>query len=346
MLFEIDVKNNGLVILENVPAGTDVGIDYHVWTSGPHFRGIANIPPGFHFIFFAFTDKYGEKSPRSGFYVHLKAGEVVRKVYDEQNEEMKDVDGFQNQSDLEEIGKYLAPYPLEHCSKWPTLTDRISPQLVCRVQPVCRKIDFLTTVHMEEQASKHMNSVLNVDSRIENSTDENAVIRFTRLPLKLPEGLTPQEVTKHSMDSSYMLEKLIGSMEGGEEDLIGELQFAFVTFLIGQVYDCFEHWKLLVSLLTKSQDTLLKRNGLYTRFVDTVRLQMEEIPQDYFADITAQHNFLVHTFQRFFDNFADPSGMSGELVKKVSLLKHHLLHLFECDFEEENEEDMPVVVEL
>lgn len=345
MLCEIDVRNYALVLLDNVPPGTETGIDYHAWVAGPHFRGIANVPPGFHFVFFTFADRYNERSPRSGFYIHLQPGEVVKKVYDAENEEMRDVSESQQPTDLKEIGKYLAPYPEEQCQKWNPLTDRISADLLARIQPVSRKIDFLTTVPVGI-AGKHMKNVLNVDSRIENSTDEDTVIRFSKLPLKLPEGLTPQEISKHSMDSSFMLEELLRSLGDNGDDLIGELQFAFVTFLIGQVYDCFEHWKLLVALLTKSQDSVLTRNELFVTFVDTISLQMREIPDDYFVDITAQHNFLAKTFQIFFDNFEDPTGISGDLVRKVSLLKNQLTELFQWSFDEEDEEDLPVIVEL
>lgn len=35
-------------------------------------------------------------------------------------------------------------------------------------------------------------------------------IRFTPLPtMKYPEGASPQEITKHSMDSTYQLEQLM-----------------------------------------------------------------------------------------------------------------------------------------
>ena len=42
--------------------------------------------------------------------------------------------------------------------------------------------------------------------------------------------------------------------------LLGELQFAFVTFLLGHVYDAFEQWKQLVALLTKCDDALATRH--------------------------------------------------------------------------------------
>lgn len=39
-------------------------------------------------------------------------------------------------------------------------------------------------------------------------------IRYTPFPnMKYPEGSTPQEITKHSMDTTYQLEQLLGAFQ-------------------------------------------------------------------------------------------------------------------------------------
>ena len=41
-----------VLVLLDVPEGTEFGIDYNSWHVGPKFKGIKMIPPGFHFIFY------------------------------------------------------------------------------------------------------------------------------------------------------------------------------------------------------------------------------------------------------------------------------------------------------
>ena len=41
-----------VLVLLDVPEGTEFGIDYNSWQVGPKFKGIKMIPPGFHFIFY------------------------------------------------------------------------------------------------------------------------------------------------------------------------------------------------------------------------------------------------------------------------------------------------------
>lgn len=63
-------------------------------------------------------------------------------------------------------------------------------------------------------------------------------LRFTAIPRKKhPDGATAADVTRYNMDHSYVLRTALGSPAYGGEPvrLLGELQFAFIAFLIGQV---------------------------------------------------------------------------------------------------------------
>lgn len=77
----------------------------------------------------------------------------------------------------------------------------------------------------------------------------------------------------------------------------GELQFAFVCFLIGNVYDTFEHWKKLLNLLCRSEDAIAKHHSLFSNLISILYHQLSEIPADFFVDIVSQDNFLTSTLQ-------------------------------------------------
>lgn len=76
-----------------------------------------------------------------------------------------------------------------------------------------------------------------------------------------------------------------------------ELQFAFICFLIGNVYDAFEHWKKLLNVLCRSEDAIGKHQVLYTKLISVLYYQLSEIPADFFVDIVSQDNFLTSTLQ-------------------------------------------------
>lgn len=79
--------------------------------------------------------------------------------------------------------------------------------------------------------------------------------------------------------------------------LSGELQFAFVCFLLGNVYEAFEHWKRLLNLLCRSEEAMVKHHSLYINLISILYHQLGEIPADFFVDIVSQNNFLTSTLQ-------------------------------------------------
>ena len=79
--------------------------------------------------------------------------------------------------------------------------------------------------------------------------------------------------------------------------LSGELQFAFVCFLLGNVYEAFEHWKQLLNLLCRSEEAMVKHHTLYVNLISILYHQLGEIPADFFVDIVSQDNFLTSTLQ-------------------------------------------------
>ncbi|MBA0645345.1 hypothetical protein Goklo_013459 [Gossypium klotzschianum] len=65
-------------------------------------------------------------------------------------------------------------------------------------------------------------------------------------------GIESEQLTSLNLDkaSTELLETLLVKDYGGsEESLLGELQFAFIAFLMGQSLEAFMQWKSLVSLL-------------------------------------------------------------------------------------------------
>lgn len=75
------------------------------------------------------------------------------------------------------------------------------------------------------------------------------------------------------------------------------MQFAFICFLIGNVYDAFEHWKRLLNILCRSEDAIRKYQDLYINLISVLYHQLSEIPADFFVDIVSQDNFLTSTLQ-------------------------------------------------
>ncbi|NXF93352.1 AAR2 protein, partial [Eubucco bourcierii] len=246
--------------------------------------------------------------------------------------------------------------------KWISLTSFVGEAAVKKLQPesgqICAFAEVLPVAagrHTRDRAEQRLPPV---DTECRSYAEGMArlprmepiagtQIRFTELPKQMyPDGATPEEITRHSMDLSYALEKVINQRYASQPlDLLAELQFAFICFLIGNVYDAFEHWKRLLNILCRSEDAIGKYPELYSSLISVLYHQLNEIPADFFVDIVSQDNFLTSTLQVFFSCTCS-GAVDGTLRTKAEKFKAHLTKKFKWDFEAEPEDCAPVVVEL
>ena len=170
-------------------------------------------------------------------------------------------------------------------------------------------------------------------------------VRFTKIPRKkYPEGSTPIEITRYSMDHSYVLKRMIASFyKDTPVKLLGEMQFSFVCFLFGQVFDGFEQWKLLVHLLSSCDEAIGDLPDLFSQFISVMHFHLQEIPEDFFVDIVSRNNFLTGTLHAFFENLRDSSADPTLKSRGMKFLES-LQKKFKWDFKTENDEDAPVIV--
>lgn len=51
---QILFRDGAILVFLDVPEGTEFGIDYNSWQTGPEFRGVKMIPPGIHFVYYRY----------------------------------------------------------------------------------------------------------------------------------------------------------------------------------------------------------------------------------------------------------------------------------------------------
>jgi hypothetical protein len=87
---------------------------------------------------------------------------------------------------------------------------------------------------------------------------------------------TPEERSRREVDPTRALELLLRMEYGGDaRRLLGELQLAFVTFLLLSSLAAFEQWKALVLLLSSCAAAFRTRPGLLHNFVAALEFQLK-----------------------------------------------------------------------
>lgn len=119
-------------------------------------------------------------------------------------------------SGMQELDQYLGAYPFDTYKKWISLTNHITKTIMQRLQPHTGQISSVTQIPTSENYKERANIEVNEKSMniALEQTSENK-INFTEIPTKkYPDGCSPAEITKHSLDSSYVLDCIMQNMHG------------------------------------------------------------------------------------------------------------------------------------
>ena len=338
------------VVFLDVPQNTEVGIDMNVWRTGDRFKGMKMIPPGLHMLHYSAVGKEGVAAPRTSSFHLFEKGEVLVRRWDPVAETLVDVneaDQARIADNKQDLDRYLGMFPYETWKKWYALTSHVSGDVIKKVEPVSKVLCSASQLELDTMQP-------DMDAAAGRTSEENMLpkmhpksgteLRFTALPTaQCLENASPEFRTKYSMDSSYRLEKML-EVSDSPQNLLGELQVAFVSFLVGHVYDAFEHWKQLVHLFCTCDEALGKYPHLFMQLLTCVHYQIEEVPEDFFTDIMSRENFLVHTLHILFNNLED-GDVPLSLRQRGTLFRRHLMQKFKWDFSEEPDEYAPTVVE-
>lgn len=92
-------------------------------------------------------------------------------------------------------------------------------------------------------------------------------------PCRHPAGCSGPLVTQHGRDATYRLDRMLDTLASHQEVLV-ELQFSFLCFLVAQNYDSFEHWKQLVALLCTCVRAMLQQPGFFVDFMADLHFQV------------------------------------------------------------------------
>jgi len=342
-------KEGALLLVQGMPEGNEFGIDWKMWTTGPKFQGVKMIPPGVHFISYCSISKSsGDRSPKTGFFHYFKRHDIVVKKWDEDKEEIVDKklseeEKIMLRANLENIDRNLGPYPYDMFRKWVSMSSEISENLVVKLSPKNVSISS-STLYLPSKCDKTAKfGTTDVNGLPVIEKDPDSEIRFTTIPKHwFPDGCSSAERSQYSMDSSHALDTTLSNYQH-ECEILGELQYSFVCFILGQVLDAFDHWRRLVVILCNCEKGLPTHLDIYKKLIAVLYHQLGEISPDFFVDIVSTNNFLVTHLTTFFSNISLSNNL--DLIETANKFRKHLTKRYKWKFNEEPADWAPVVVE-
>ncbi|KAK7300712.1 hypothetical protein RJT34_11560 [Clitoria ternatea] len=374
------VKQGVTLLFLDVPQYTLIAIDTQMFYAGPAFKGIKMIPSGTHFVYYSSSSRDGKEfSPIVGFFIDAGPSEVIIRKWDQQEERLVKVSEEEEERYSQavkslEFDRQLGPYNLSHYEDWKRLSNFITKSVIERLEPIGGEISVECENQMVRNAPKTpMEEALDKQLKVGNSASsvgksQRKGCYYTSIPHVVKcKGISGQELTSLNLDKTQLLETLLAKDYGGSEDLLlGELQFAFIAFLMGQSLEAFLQWKSLVSLLFGCTEAPFRtRTQLFTKFIKVIYYQLKYGLQKDHTDETgaillddswlSADSFLHHLCKDFFSSVLDGSVVDGDLLKWIRKFKELLESSLGWEFQqssavdgiyfEENDEYAPVVVD-
>ncbi|XP_049851335.1 protein AAR2 homolog [Schistocerca gregaria] len=170
---------------------------------------------------------------------------------------------------------------------------------------------------------------------------------FSSIPLA-PKYADPKDLTAYHMDKSLLLETLVQrEYDGNPNGLLGEIQYAFIIFLLAQVYEGFEQWKTLVTLVLSCERAIYDSNYVkfFKNFLIAIRKQLKHINEDFFVEPISE-TFLQYHLKSFFDCLDEGTNIDHDLISAATKLKSFVKKKFRMNFELVLNDEAPVVVEI
>lgn len=377
------VKHGSTLLFLDVPQYTLIGIDTQVFSAGPEFKGIKMIPPGIHFVFYSSSNKDGKEfSPIIGFFVETSPSEVVVRKWNLEEERLVKVPDEEEERYAQavkhfEFDRFLGPYSLSEYGDWKRLSNYITKDVIDRIEPLGGEITVacesnlvgnIPKTTMEKALAEQLK---NSKFYREAESSEKKGCYYTPVPRIIKQqGMSGVELTSVNLDKTYILESiLMKEYDGVEDRLLGELQFAFIAFLMGQSLDGFLQWKSLVSLLFGcTQAPFHTRSHLFMKFIKCVYYQLSygfqrdharnrciEKESSLLLDDSwlTSDSFLHHLSKEFFLLVDEASVVDGDLLTWTRKLRELLENTLGWEFQqkgavdglyfEEDDEYAPVV---
>ena len=365
--------NLGTLLLLNAPKKMQFGIDLSQWVIGEKFMGIKLIPFGIHYISFSLSEE--NNLFKQGFFIEIESGKnkeknIIREWSNKlqtfvklSEENTKNYSIGLNNLDFDQ---YLGNYPYEQISNWNDLTSFLNKEVINRLQ---KNIDVTLLPELIEEKE---NENYNENMEIKNKDEENKInetnnelkkcnklmayddIEFTEFYLNQPEYIK-------TIDKSKLLEKILIKFTK-TEDFLGEFQYTFILFLIGEVYEALKQWKNIFILISSSEELINNYEKFFCNFTEVIYNQLRLFPDDLMHDVILENNFL----KRYLTNFLifdkkDKKKFSKrqELLKKFveekfgykilseeeRIIDNYLHGIKSYDYRDEINDDLPIVVD-
>lgn len=298
-------KTGACVLVLNFPVEMDFGIDLRSWTVGPKFKGLKMVPAGIHLLYWD-----AGHGMTQGMWFHARPSQVLILRWDESIEDFAPTESpglppEQLERLVAAVRRYeldsgLAAYPLEDLEPWRDLTRFLDGDVLAAAGlPIGAHATSCHVVSGDpdedakaDNTTGHMTAFFPGPARTARFSCIGSMRQAALGVFRRGQGDAAECSILQGDETDTLKLLLETAMHGRPARLLGEVQLAFVCFLLLHSMSAFEHWKLAVSSFCSARKLASERPGLMHNVVSCLQVQLARAPCDWFRDEVTQDNFL------------------------------------------------------
>jgi A1 cistron-splicing factor AAR2 len=366
-------ESGGIILVLDAPKEMEFGIDMYSWQIGPQFQGIKMIPPGIHYCYYSERDLLTkELANRQSFFLEIKKPNemfIVIRWSPSENLFQRQIltsDEYEiRRNQRYELDRLLGQYPLDTYRQWLSLSNHLRYDFLERLVPlngqICSANVFNINEHQKTQEDFSVpKNLTEAESRLPKMIpNPEFAVRWTKIEYK-KSSHSGSDLTQSKLDRTNELEQIINErFDSNIYGILCELQFSFIVFFLGQLYDGFEQWKCIFHLICSCQKAFCHWPTVYIDFLQTIYFQLKyfatdsSVGENLFVDIDQQDNYIYKSLENLFANisaFNDNQQMEGndsdKLIERCQKMKQFLTETYQWNFDDEPDDEKPIIVEL
>lgn len=352
-------KAAATLVLSGTQAGLEVGLDAYSWKIGPKFGGLREIKPGLHLLVMA--TQVGNGAVRQGVWMKLGSDEIVMKEWIAKEEciahgggsaplNAESAAALRLAVNANPTSLGLGQYPDGHELRWHRLSRHISVSTLVRCG---LQLDVSFWCEEEEEAMDLDD--IEAEDTFDGEISGRPSPAWTATTATAKTAKDASALTRVHMDGSERMLSLVRTAFGdAKEELLGELELAFVVFSAMGSLSALRQWRTLLALACSS-DALMGEEtwtDFFDNLVETLVAQLELAPPDFFRDpISSAEDTLRPALANLFEGFQDRTHALFEFVRTrfglfseaADLQDARARRLFDAA---RSPEDAPVIVSL
>jgi A1 cistron-splicing factor AAR2 len=247
-----------IIRLQNIPPGSQVGLDLHSWQSGPNFRGIRDVPEGLHCLHVTIANV---SLTKYAVWLSTCPGQSASYAWQAIEQSLIRQDSPNDLHLGEEM--FFVSCPSEPDKQYTAISRHLNADTVRRFVPLGTVVTSTSTSNTETLAEE----LKKLDASLSASAADR-ILQFTTVDLKRSwrPGAVGRELTEQSLDKSWLLRSTIQCC-GSQAGFLAEFEFCFLSVLLyGSLAAC-DQYNILLLLVANAKSALLTEQAFFEDFL-------------------------------------------------------------------------------